>query len=327
MLDDDTFRQMARAHPAIAPLRETRHALSKMRLQDLAVGPDGRNRCMLSTFRARTGRNQPSNTKFLFGPAVWLRGLIKPPPGRAIAYIDWSQQEFGIAAALSGDVAMRAAYESGDPYLKFAEQAGAVPKGATKASHGAVREQFKACVLATQYGMGERSLAERIGQSVAQARELLWLHRKTYRTFWRWSDAVVDYAMLNSRLHTVFGWTIRLDSNANPRALRNFPMQANGAEMLRLACCLATERGTKVCAPVHDAVLVEDDIADIDSKVAETQRDMSDASALVLDGFRLRSDASVIKYPDRYMDPRGQQMWDTVWDLIDGAVEGRKDAA
>ena len=51
-------------------------------------------------------------------------------------------------------------------------------------------------------------------------------------------------------------------------SLRNFPMQANGAEMLRLACCLATERGIEVCAPVHDAVLIcapldrlEDDVA------------------------------------------------------------------
>jgi hypothetical protein len=29
---------------------------------------------------------------------------------------------------------------------------------------------------------------------------------------------------------------------ANGRSLRNFPMQANGAEMLRLACCLGTEK-------------------------------------------------------------------------------------
>ena len=34
-------------------------------------------------------------------------------------------------------------------------------------------------------------------------------------------------------------------------------MQANGAEMLRLACCLAIERGVKVCAPVHDAILID----------------------------------------------------------------------
>lgn len=36
----------------------------------------------------------------IFGPAVWLRGLIRPEPGFGVAYIDWSQQKFGIAAAL-----------------------------------------------------------------------------------------------------------------------------------------------------------------------------------------------------------------------------------
>src|SRR6202008_4761107 len=98
--------------------------------------PDGRNATLLSAFRSRTGRNQPSNTKFIFGPSVWLRGLIKPPPGHAVAYVDWRQQEFGIAAALSGDVAMQAAYRSADPYLAFAKQAGAVPADATKTTHG-----------------------------------------------------------------------------------------------------------------------------------------------------------------------------------------------
>ena len=82
-LDDDTFREMAKAYPIISPLRELRHALSEMRLNDLAVGEDGRNRTPLWAFGSRTGRNQPSNTKFIFGPSVWLRGLIKPPPGHA----------------------------------------------------------------------------------------------------------------------------------------------------------------------------------------------------------------------------------------------------
>jgi DNA polymerase-1 len=131
-LEDSTFRQMAKAYPQIAPLRELRSSLSELRLNDLAVGHDGRNRTLLSAFRSRTGRNQPSNSKFVFGPSVWLRGLIKPPPGHAVAYVDWSQQEFGIAAALSGDTTMQAAYRSGDPYLTFGKQAGAIPADATQ---------------------------------------------------------------------------------------------------------------------------------------------------------------------------------------------------
>src|SRR5205085_818543 len=128
-LDDDTFREMSRSYPAVALIRELRYALSKLRLSDLTVGRDHRNRTLLSAFQSKTGRNQPSNTAFIFGPAVWLRGLIKPEPGRAIAYVDWAQQEFGIAAALSSDNAMQAAYQSGDPYLAFAKQAGHIPPG------------------------------------------------------------------------------------------------------------------------------------------------------------------------------------------------------
>jgi hypothetical protein len=81
---------MARAYPEVAPIRELRGALSQMRLSDLAVGTDERNRCLISAFRARTGRNQPSNSRFVFGPSVWLRSLIRPQEGYGIAYIDWA---------------------------------------------------------------------------------------------------------------------------------------------------------------------------------------------------------------------------------------------
>lgn len=315
-LQDDTFREMSRIYPAVAPLRELRVALSQMRLSDLSVGHDGRNRCLLSAFQARTGRNQPSNSRFIFGPSVWLRGLIRPEPGYGLAYVDWSQQEFAIAAALSGDTNMLEAYESGDPYLAFAKQAGAVPPEATKKSHGPQREQFKACALAVQYGMEAESLSKRIGQPVIVAIDLLRLHRETYRTFWNWSDGAVDHAMLMGKLWTVFGWTVHTGTSNNPRSSRNFLMQANGAEMLRLACCYAVERGVTVCAPVHDALLIEAPLGDLDETVAATQTAMADASSAVLGGFRLRSDAKIVRYPDRYMDERGTVMWETVQSLL-----------
>ena len=321
-LKQDKFRQMARQYPAVAPLRELRHSLSQLRLNDLAVGSDGRNRCLLSAFQARTGRNQPSNSRFIFGPSVWLRGLIRPEPGRALAYVDWSQQEFGIAAALSGDPAMMTAYRSGDPYLEFARQARAVPEGATKKSHGAIREQFKTCALGTLYGMEARSLAASIGEPEIVGRELLRLHRQTYPKFWSWSQSGVDHAMFRGWLQTVFGWTIRIGTNANPRSLANFSMQANGAEMLRLACCLATEQGIQVCAPVHDALLVEGPIDEIEEVVAATQAAMREASAVVLGGFELRADAAIVRHPDRYMDSRGKHMWETVMGLLESIPAG-----
>ena len=321
-LSDDTFRQQARAYPSVSPLRELRSSLSDLRLNDLAVGRDGRNRTMLSAFRSRTGRNQPSNTRYIFGPSVWLRGLIKPPPGHGVAYIDWAQQEIGIAAALSGDPALQVAYKSGDCYLTFAKQAGAVPQDATKATHGPQRELFKQCVLAVQYGMEAQSLALRIAQPPIVARDLLRAHREAYRRFWAWSDAAVDQAMLVGVIHTVFGWPVRVNERSNPRSLRNFPMQANGAEMLRIACCLATERGIEVCAPVHDAVLICAPLDRLEADIAAMRTAMAEASMLVLAGFELATDVKVVRWPDRYADPRGDEMWNRVCNLAAAAEEG-----
>jgi DNA polymerase I len=333
---DDAFRLAAKVYPQIAPLRELRHAVSDMRLNDLSVGHDGRNRTILSAFASKTGRNQPSSTHYIFGPSVWLRGLVKPPPGHGIAYIDYSQQEFGIAAAKSGDQAMRGAYLSGDPYLAFAKLAGGVPPNATKQTHGPQRELFKLCALGVLYGMSAMGLSLRIDRPTPYARDLLRLHRETFLTFWRWSDAVVDYAMLYGHLDTVFGWRLHVDGSpvntgaprrrksgpppklgTQPRTLRNFLMQSGGAEMLRLACCMATERGIEVCAPVHDAVLISAPLDRLDADVEATRACMAEASKIVLAGFEIGTDVNIVRYPDRYMDPRGEVMWERVMRLVD----------
>ena len=315
-MKDDTFRQMARVFNEVSPIRELRSALSEMRLSNLPVGDDGRNRCLLSPFQSKTGRNQPSNIRFIYGPSVWLRGLIKPREGWGLAYVDWGQQEFGIAAALSGDTEMMSAYLTGDPYLAFAKQARAIPPDGIKDKYEGERELFKQCALAVQYGMGEDSLASKINQPVAKARWLLELHRRTYKTFWVWSDNIVNEAILGGRLWTTLNWQIHTKNEINDRSLRNFPMQANGAEMLRLACIFLIEEGIKVCAPVHDAILIEAPLDELDSAIERTQYLMKKASQIILFGFELNSDVKVVRYPDRYMDKRGAVMWNKVTSLL-----------
>jgi DNA polymerase-1 len=319
VLDEDTFLMMRSIYPEVATIADLRDLLSQSRLcPSLTIGRDGRNRCLLSPFASQTGRNQPSNAKFVFGPAAWLRGLIQPGPGQAVAYVDWSQQEFGIAAALSNDPVMMAAYRSGDPYLAFGKQAGRIPPDGIEQTHAAEREAFKTCVLGVQYSMGAFTLATRIGQSPAHARELLELHRTTYPKFWAWSDQAEIVGMLHGRLRTVFGWTLHTTAGVNPRSLRNFPCQANGAEMLRLACCLATERGVEVAAPVHDALLIEGPADAIEDVVAETQRAMQEASEIVLDGFALRSKTKIVRHPDRLLDDKKTRpMWDRIMGIMD----------
>jgi DNA polymerase I-like protein with 3'-5' exonuclease and polymerase domains len=250
-----------------------------------------------------------------------MRSLIRPGPGRAIAYIDWSSQEIAVAAALSGDAAMLRAYESGDPYLAFAIDAGLAPPGATKASHKAVRDRCKALVLGTLYGMGQAALAGNLNASMAEARALLHAHRRTYAKFWSWSQAATDHAMLGGWIDTCFGWRLHVTDRTKPTSLQNHPMQSHGAEMLRLACAFMVEDGVELVAPVHDAVLIEADAGRVNEEVARAQHHMQRAARIVLGGVEVRTDAEVVTYPDRYVDERGADMWDRVAAILDRLEE------
>ena len=138
-----------------------------------------------------------------------------------------------------------------------------------------------------------------------------------------WSDAAVDHAVLTGSIATTFGWPLHVGPNFNPRSLRNFPCQANGAEMLRLAACFATEQGIEVCALIHDAVLICAPLGRLDSEVEAMRACMAKASRIVLDGFELRTVVHPVRYPDHYSDPRGTVMWDRVMRLI-AARKGAK---
>ena len=124
---------------------------------------------------------------------------------------------------------------------------------------------------------------------------------------------------MDRQLTSVFGFQYHLvDSKPNLRSVINYPMQANCAEMLRLATSWATEKGIKVCAPVHDALSIESDGKDIEDAVRVTQLIMERASQKVLGDFKIRTDASIVRYPDRYMDKRGLEMWNLVSNFIGG---------
>jgi hypothetical protein len=317
-LDDNMFKEMARAHPdRVGPIREVRKTLADLRLNELAVGSDGRNRTLLSAFRARTGRNQPSNSRFVFGPATWIRSLVTPPRGRALAYVDFSAQEVAIAGALSGDEGLFIDAVT-DPYLGFGIRSRLLPTDATKETHSDERALFKAAVLGINYGMTERGLASRLNIEVERARQLIQAHQRTYPRFWEWSDGVIDRAQLSGRIRSALGWPMWVKADANPRALRNFPMQAGGADMLRLASIFATEAGLEICAPVHDALLIEADDDEIEDAVAALQRHMERASSVVLGGGRVcRTDARIVRQGQRFSDVRGRVMFDRLSALLD----------
>lgn len=316
------FEDMTKGHPQLEALRQLRHARDKMRQIKLTVGADGRNRVVLWPFKAKTSRTQPKASQWIFSPAVWLRSLIKPGPGQAVAYIDYSSMEFMIAASLSNDPVMLEFYRSGDPYLTFAKRVGTAPADANKKTHEPLRDRYKTGLLAIQYGVQAETLAGRLGVATIAAHEMIAQHRELFAVYWRWADDWLARALDTGVMRTVLGWECRTGiTEFNARSIQNFPVQAHGADILRIACIWATRYGIGLRAPVHDALLIEAPIEQLEAEIALLQEIMRRASRVVLnpyaDGtFELRTDAKIIRYPNRYTDHRGDAIWADVLQLL-----------
>jgi hypothetical protein len=323
---DQTFREMAGKYPQIEQLRELRYSLSKLRLNDLSVGQDGRNRASLWAYGTKTARNAPSSSQYIFGPAKWIRHLITPPPGRVLVHRDYCQQEVRIAALLSGDTALLQACEtSGDVYLGIAEQLGFLSESMNKDERKAVRTLFKTVVLGIQYGLGARSLAVRAGISRYEAGEILARLRARFRIFEDYTQCVLDHAGLRLEIGTPFGWYMQCPPSINPRTVRNFPIQSTGAEILHVACILAERRKIELIAPIHDALLAEGPVNEAEELSCALNQLMGDAAAVVLRGYRLPTDCQIVKPGEHYQDERGAAMWATVTHLV--AKLGREQVA
>jgi DNA polymerase I len=315
-LKKETFSSMAKVQEDIVDLAELRTTLSLLRKWKLAIGTDGRNRTSFWPFGTKTGRNAPSGSGFIFGPAKWIRSFITPPPGRALIHRDYSQQEACIAAVLSRDPELLAACETGDVYLGVAQQLGFAPHDATSETHKAIRNQFKTVVLGIQYGLGARTLALKLGTSLYEAAEMLARLKARYRVYEDYAFRVGDYAGLNLEMTTCFGWTMQCPSGMRAKTIRNFPVQATAAEILHVACVLAERRGIEIVAPVHDALMAECDLRDVNDVSAALDLCMRDAAAVVLKGYPLGTKSQIVRPGEHYVEDRGATMFNKVKQCI-----------
>ena len=54
----------------------------------------------------------------------------------------------------------------------------------------------------------------------------------------------------------------------------------------------------------------------IEYETERMQEAMREASEWVLPGFPLKTDAKVVRHPERFSDPRGERMWSAVWRIL-----------
>jgi hypothetical protein len=317
--EDETFKDMCGRYPGLENLRQLRKSLSQLRGKELVIGSDGRCRPWLQPYRQLTGRHNPSSSDFVLTRAQWMRGLVKPSEGRSLAYLDWRSQEVHIAAVLSEDKRLLHAVQTSDIYMELAIAAGMAPPGATKQTHPAERELAKTCFLAIGYGQQAPGMALRTGLNVIRAEGIIRSLRQMFRDFYEWSDRTISVGQMHGYLTTVLGWTFITTETTKPNTIRNFPVQANGAEMCRLAVRYATEAGVSVCAPLHDAILIETDTADFEDTVAVARSAMARASAVILDGVEIDTELDMtVHFPGRLLPDKATDMWQIVMRALAG---------
>jgi DNA polymerase I len=316
--DRDTMKEMEARHPFIAQVRQVLKTLEQFEGRALTVDPvRQRHYFSTSVFRSVTGRNQPRG--FVFSGPKWLRFLIVPEsPGHVLVYVDFTAQEFGIAAALSGDPAMRAVYEAEDCHLAFAIRAGAAPAGATKKTHAEVRKRYKTVNLGVLYGQAAYGIAARLGISHREAAAVLDDHRALFPAFWRWSERMVQGTFDRGWIVTPCGWRSRVPFPSNERTWMNWPMQATGGDIMRLTVTYLDRQNVRLLAPVHDGFLLScrrEQLADLRAAV-----DFACGAAVdqVLPGFPLRWDFTVHEN-GRFEDEDGQPLWDQLQDILEDA--------
>ena len=311
-IDGDAFRLMYH-EPGIEALHALRDSLNVVVKAKLPIGRDGRNRPSLFPFCTATGRN--AHSKSLYNNHASMRSFMVFPPDTIGVYLDWRTQEVGIAAALSGDQQLIDAYLAGDVYHALAVACGFtddLDPQHWKKNNPDMRNRMKRLQLAINYGMGVPSLAKGLNSHPLIASSIIEKHRRVYPRFWKWRDEMVNTAMLRREMRSVFGWPLRISTSPNKRTLYNFPMQSNGAEMLRLAAWRMCEVGIIPCMLIHDGLLIE--ARDME-QVEHAKEIMRAAGRDVCDGLEIGVDTDQeLHNGARYRDKRpvAKKMWATM---------------
>jgi DNA polymerase-1 len=323
-LEGDTFRLMYHV-PGVEELHALRDSLGVIVKAKLPIGRDGRNRPSLFPFCTATGRN--AHARSLYNAHAGMRSFMRFDDDVIGVYLDWRTQEVGIAAALSGDQALMSAYSDGDVYYALTKICGLTngyDRHHWKNNDPTTRQRMKSLQLAINYGMGVPSLARGLDRHPLIASAIIEKHRRAYPRFWQWRDNEVQCAMLDRRMETVFGWPLYLSSSPNQRTLFNFPMQSNGAEMLRLAAWRLCEAGIIPSMLIHDGILIE---ARNEEQITQAMEIMRTAGREVCDGFEIGVDVDQrLERGARYRDKRpvARKMWATMMLALQeiGAIPG-----
>jgi len=278
--DEDVLSELALDYPLPRLLLEFR-GLAKLKstytdkLPRMVNPSTGRVHTTYSQSGAVTGRlasNDPNlqNIPIRTPQGRRIREAFIAPPGSRIVSADYSQIELRIMAHISGEPALKRAFERGDDVHKAtAAEVFGVPLDKVSADE---RRAAKTINFGLIYGMSAFGLAQNLGIERATAQAYIDSYFARYPSVRRYMEETRAKARSEGYVETVFGRRLRLPEarsgspqrrQAAERAAINAPMQGTAADLIKMAMVSvqreleARRLRAKLIMQVHDELVLE----------------------------------------------------------------------
>ena len=310
--DAEVLEQLAGLHPLPGQVlaHRTLQKLQSTYVQALPgfIAVDGRIHTTLQQTVAATGRLASQNPNLQNIPireAVGrpIRRVFVAAPGWRFISADYSQVELRVLAHFSQDDGLVAAFREGRDIHRAtaAEVFGVDPDAVTPAQ----REAAKAVNFGIVYGISDFGLARQLGCAVADARAWIARYFERYPGVRRFMDASVAQARATGVVRTLSGRMRRLPDITSrnfprrafaERMAMNTPIQGSAADLIKqamLAVHAELRRSglqAQLCLQIHDELLLEAPVGEVDAAAAVLRRCMEAVGPLAVP---LRVDVSV----------------------------------
>ena len=278
---EDVLQKLAHNNPIVADILGFRE-LTKLKstyvdaLPEMINSKTGRVHTSYAQAVAVTGRLSSNHPNLQNIPIRSSRGreirkaFIPRAEGRILVSADYSQIELRIVAAISGDHNMCEAFKNGkDIHTATAARVfGVAEEEVTKE----MRYKAKSVNFGIIYGQGAFGLAENLGVSRTEAKEIIDNYKKEFSGITQYMEDTIQFAQKNGYVETLMGrkrWLKDIGSSnftvrgfAERNAI-NSPIQGTAADMVKLAM-IAIHRemkekkmASKMILQVHDELVFD----------------------------------------------------------------------
>jgi DNA polymerase-1 len=287
---EDVLQKMAAKHKIVDDILNFRE-LTKLKstyvdaLPEMINPKTGRIHTSYAQAVAVTGRLSSTNPNLQNIPVRTDRGkeirkaFIPRESNRVLISADYSQIELRIVAAISGDPNMCEAFKLGkDIHTATAAKVYGINESEVTKE---MRYKAKSVNFGIIYGQGAFGLAENLGISRTEAKEIIDNYKKEFPNIQKYMDTQINNAKELGYVETLMGRKRWLrDINSSNFTVRGFaernainsPIQGSAADMIKLAMISIHEQmkkknwESKMILQVHDELIfdaVENEVADL----------------------------------------------------------------